>query len=598
MGAHCYKNCLNQYRNENTELELYSTNIENEMYMLKKTSNIIRNEDLKFIPQIELYFNIQRSITKDDILQLKKEIQNIIQEIDFSMIKIKKGSLKVLLTLQFIIMREFKQNKYLDLTTLSNKFDENIKEEVKRIAEKIRNFPFISLGTTKPTYVSDYIVDLNNEKNRIEISGKILEMSRSSNYDNINMLEISKNLEPFYKKLVSIAKAQELNQLKIIEELDEFNQLFDREIEKLLKESIFEYKITHIFLIVKESNYFIEGKQLCENTETRILLHGTNVDAITKILKTQFLNANVHIFGIGTYFTDMIDYSWYYASESIINRRENFYRIPRVGDSFSVVASVIYYDNDKLEKVYNGYTCNQEVVTNGIRCAQVDYRSAIMTYNQLIGYNGFIGNEFCITDKNQILPLYGISFRRIKYLVIWRDYNFDSKNPNHYNINDFQQMQDFHREIKKIVSRELDSKIYYIQTTEEAIKLIKRKKYNKIIILTNGNNNGRDFILNARKIMKSNSIAAATVFNVGIHISWVKDMSNTFLLNGLDFHKKFFRGVMNNDINALNELRNEIIKYYRDTSIPYFNLKDFDEDLLKFPNFKEEGSFQDLIFDD
>ena len=120
--------------------------------------------------------------------------------------------------------------------------------------------------------------------------------------------------------------------------------------------------------------------------------------------------------------------------------------------------------------------------TNGIKCAYVEYRSVIMTFDELIRYNRFIGNEFCITDKNQILPLYGIPFRRIKFLVIWKDYNFNLNNPNHYNDNDFQTIQEFHREIKKIVSRELDSKIYYIQTTEEAIYLIKRKKYNNIII--------------------------------------------------------------------------------------------------------------------
>ncbi len=49
---------------------------------------------------------------------------------------------------------------------------------------------------------------------------------------------------------------------------------------------------------------------------------------------------------------------------------------------------------------------------------------------ELIRYNRFIGNEICITNKNQILPLYGVTFRRIKYLVIWRDYNFNLENPN------------------------------------------------------------------------------------------------------------------------------------------------------------------------
>ena len=43
----------------------------------------------------------------------------------------------------------------------------------------------------------------------------------------------------------------------------------------------------------------------------------------------------------------MIDYSWYYASENRLNR-DNFYIIPKVGDSFSVIASEIYYDKNKL----------------------------------------------------------------------------------------------------------------------------------------------------------------------------------------------------------------------------------------------------------
>ena len=195
------------------------------------------------------------------------------------------------MTLQYIILREFRKNPNLDLSTLSNQFYYNIKKEVKRVAENIRTFPFISLGTTIPTNVNENIININNEKSRSEISEKILKMSKKKINDNINMLEISKNLEQYYNILISQAKTQELNQLRIIEELDEFNQLFDIEIEKYLKESIFEYKITHIFLIEKESQKYKKAKNLCKNTETKILLHGTNVDCITHILKKQFYNA-------------------------------------------------------------------------------------------------------------------------------------------------------------------------------------------------------------------------------------------------------------------------------------------------------------------
>ena len=67
--------------------------------------------------------------------------------------------------------------------------------------------------------------------------------------------------------------------------------------------------------------------------------------------------------------------------------------------------------------------------------------------------------------------------KRLEYLVIWRDYNFSLDNPNNYSLQVFQEIQNFHREIKKIISREFNSKIYYTTTTEEALELIERKKY-------------------------------------------------------------------------------------------------------------------------
>ena len=44
--------------------------------------------------------------------------------------------------------------------------------------------------------------------------------------------------------------------------------------------------------------------------------------------------------------------------------------------------------------------------------------------------NKFVGTEYLITDKSQFIPIYGVTFKRVEYLVIWRDYNFDESNPN------------------------------------------------------------------------------------------------------------------------------------------------------------------------
>ena len=107
-----------------------------------------------------------------------------------------------------------------------------------------------------------------------------------------------------------------------------------------------------------------------------------------------------------------------------------------------------------------------------------------MRKNELDNYKGVIGKEYLITDKNQILPLDCITMKRIEYLVIWRDYNF-KENYNSYSKKVFDDITEFHRKIKRKIVTEFVSKIYYTNTSEEALELIKKKKYNKIIIITN-----------------------------------------------------------------------------------------------------------------
>ena len=73
-------------------------------------------------------------------------------------------------------------------------------------------------------------------------------------------------------------------------------------------------------------------------------------------------------------------------------------------------------------------------------------------------------------------------------------------------------------------------------------------------------------------------------------------MTNVLLLNGKYFHEKFFKSAINNNSEELEELRKEINEYY--SNIPNFNIKKFSNDLFEYPNFKKEGKFEDLKFND
>ena len=400
------------------------------------------------------------------------------------------------------------------------------------------------------------------------------------------------DLEQFFKKISNDAIEQENAQLKLVNNLEEFNKVFDEEIEKALKGSIFEFKIAHIFLLDKDSNNYIMEKNNCPNREIKILYHGTKVNSAVEILSSQFRDANAHAIGIGVYFTDSLDYAWNYAGENKYGRNFN---LPKVGDFFTFVASEIYYDSTQIETVYNCNTCNIPVQKNGVRCCYGYFSGPKLTERELNTNIRPIGKEYLITEKSQILPLYVVTVKRLEYVGVWRDYNFNLNNPNNYSFEVFQEMQNFHREIKRIISREFDSKIYYVNTTEEALELIERKKYNKIIIITNGNNNAKDFIESARKIIGADTIVAISAYNIPLHISLAKTMKNTFILNGIEFHHKFLKAIMKNNIRELTELRNEIINYYSHI-YPDFELGEFNGDLLKFIKFKREGRYNDLTF--
>ena len=72
---------------------------------------------------------------------------------------------------------------------------------------------------------------------------------------------------------------------------------------------------------------------------------------------------------------------------------------------------------------------------------------------------------------------------RKEFCVIWRDINFSDKPI--YN-NEFDAIfKKFLKERKKYINQMAKYNIYPCETSEEALKLVERKKYNKIILISN-----------------------------------------------------------------------------------------------------------------
>ena len=90
-----------------------------------------------------------------------------------------------------------------------------------------------------------------------------------------------------------------------------------------------------------------------------------------------------------------------------------------------------------------------------------------------ISKDRFIGREYCITYKEQIYPLYGLNFQRVDYWIVWRDFE-----------NSFFQEEPL-RKNKELIKEMRGYNLYTESNIKQALKLIWRKIFNKIILITN-----------------------------------------------------------------------------------------------------------------
>jgi hypothetical protein len=180
---------------------------------------------------------------------------------------------------------------------------------------------------------------------------------------------------------------------------------------------------------------------------------------------------------------------------------------------------------------------------------------------------------------DQILPLYGLTFKRNEYIVIWRDNHFKGQN-------DF---SEYLKERKLFIYEYAKMNAYFSGGTEEALEIIKRKRYNKIILISNIGLDlgGKKFVEVARKILGFNVPVLFFSANRN-HFSWLKDFPNALYTSQDSFYKDY---IMNFNEKGLLCLKKKIESYYK------INLK-FEKDFLKFPKFVNQAEYDKLLFDE
>ena len=134
-------------------------------------------------------------------------------------------------------------------------------------------------------------------------------------------------------------------------------EFFEKEINNSLRNSVFEFSpVSFVILDRQDYDTFEIERRKCPNRCDRILYHGTQIHPISCILTGLFRKSEKSGYqhGKGVYFTDSLDYCWFYGGS--IDNRANMNIIPKVGETFTAITNLVYYDINELLKVTNSYT--------------------------------------------------------------------------------------------------------------------------------------------------------------------------------------------------------------------------------------------------
>ena len=399
----------------------------------------------------------------------------------------------------------------------------------------------------------------------------------------------------------SKSKEEIINYWKILSLYEEFNQLFWIEVSNALKNSYFEYSLISLSMFEENNKKdFLKEKKNCKNLMAKYLFHGTLIDPISKILTKGFIYTRKAFYGLGVYFSDMLDYvAFYSGGKDYKSRRSYFGCTLPINETFSCVSSEVYYDKTKKKNIYDfslmvndldHFPTYEEikrdypdkmVEKNGVHYARIEPEyGQVRNKEEIISdikKGKFLGTEYVITEKEQILPLYGLTFKRNEYLIIWRDSHFKG-------VNEFDK---FLEEQKLFIYEYAKMNAYFESSIEKALELIQRKKYNKIILISNIglDLSGKRFVEIARKILGFNVMVLFYSKNKN-HLSWLQNFPNALFTDNSNFYQEY---ILNYNEKGLLNLKKKIETYYNIKLI-------FDNNFLKFPKFINSDKFDNIIF--
>ena len=251
-----------------------------------------------------------------------------------------------------------------------------------------------------------------------------------------------------------------------------------------------------------------------------------------------------------------------------------------------MIACSTYYDKNRFRRVYS---YNYDSHKNEINFSYIDAEGEIINVDCFPDFTKYVGREYSIYDLNQIFSYIGAKSERNEYCIIWRDNNFSTNQIINDELNTFK--KNFLKERMRFIKQNSKYNVYPFITSEEALKLIERKKYNKIILLSNIGSNleGKIFVDNARKILGNDVIVLFISFNTD-NLKWIQKYKNALFSNDPNFIEEYLKSFEDGNTEA--KIYSLIKKCENNYNVKF----NFENNFLYYPYFKNEGRYSELTF--
>jgi hypothetical protein len=271
-----------------------------------------------------------------------------------------------------------------------------------------------------------------------------------------------------------------------------------------------------------------------------------------------------------------------FAFNSIKKDKKEKRKIIPIDSIFSFIASEVLFEDESISNICK--YINQSSLSNPTSLNNSNtilnmciIHSVSFEDENLKQKHKSLGHYYTIKEKSQILPLYTVTLKRNEYFVLHRDPNFKENNEH----------AQFLKSIQNKNQNIFDINIYYESSTEEALEFLLKRKYNKIILITNVGPNleGKRFVEIVRKIYGFEVLVLFFSHNKK-HLEWIKNYKNCLFTDNIDYYREFITNYNDNGLKALKE------KLEKELSIQF----NFTFDFISFPNYKPGGKFSSLNF--